>query len=219
MFELSNSHLHVEIVYLVVSCQCVDKVLPRSRHILMSGSKKFSLLMKQSTSSRSALSIQRFSCPLCNQLNSFFGVQELQVHFEGMVRETVTAKDSHSDLVFAGDCEHFAGGRPLLVRAWPMPNCSTEKLHLREAATGCRDMWEFVSSSSCVKSTVGANLAPLVSIFCVGIGHVGLMTCECWCNVILPNAYREFLRSGKYPNVPTRNQRGAEKDRSWQRKL
>ena len=165
MFELSNLHLHVEIVYLVVSCQCVDQVFPRSRHMLMSGSKKFSLLMKQSTSSRFALNIQRFSCPLCNQLNSFFEVQELQVHFEGMVRETVTAKDSHSDLVLAGDCEHFRRGSLPSCESVANAELFNGKIALAGSCNGMSDMWEFVSSSSCVKATVGANLAPLVSFF------------------------------------------------------
>ena len=40
-------------------------------HILVSGSKKFSLLTEQSTASLFALIIQGFSCSLCNQLNSF----------------------------------------------------------------------------------------------------------------------------------------------------
>ena len=76
-FSLSNLHLHTLIVCFTVSCQSVDKVLPRSRFILMSGSKKLSLSMEESTSSRFALMIQSFSRSLCNQLNSF-------LHFEDM---------------------------------------------------------------------------------------------------------------------------------------
>ena len=49
----------------------IDKVLFRSHFILLSGSKKFSLLVEHSTSSRFALIIQSFSCSLCNQLNRF----------------------------------------------------------------------------------------------------------------------------------------------------
>ena len=43
--------------------------------------------------------------------------QELQLHFEDMQRNSVIAKDSlWSDLVSAGDSEHFARGRPQLLR-------------------------------------------------------------------------------------------------------
>ena len=63
--ELSNLHLHISVVRLTISCQCANKILPRNRFILMSGSEKFSLLMNQRTSSRFEL------CSLCNQLNSF----------------------------------------------------------------------------------------------------------------------------------------------------
>ena len=48
-----------------------DKLLPRNRFILMSGSEKLSLLMMQSTSSRFALIVQSFSCSWRYQLNSF----------------------------------------------------------------------------------------------------------------------------------------------------
>ena len=58
MFELPNFHLHIMIVRLIISCQSTEK-LPRSRFVLMSGSKKFSLLMEQSTSTRFALIIQK----------------------------------------------------------------------------------------------------------------------------------------------------------------
>ena len=76
-FSLPNLHLHTLIVCFIVSCQSVDEVLPRSRFILMSGSKKLSLSMEESSSSRFALMIQSFSRSLCNQLNSF-------LHFEDM---------------------------------------------------------------------------------------------------------------------------------------
>ena len=73
MFQLPNLHLHAVIVCFTVSCQSIDKVLPRSHFILMSGSKKLSLLMDQSTSSCFLLIIQSFSCSLCDQLNRFLG--------------------------------------------------------------------------------------------------------------------------------------------------
>ena len=124
-------HLHVAIVYITVACQSDDKVWPRSRFILRSGSKKLSLLMEESTSSRFALIMQDYSCSLCDQLNCF--VQGLQEHSE----DSVISKDSILfDLVSVEDCEHFARSRLLLVRAWPKLNCSTKNVHLREAATG-----------------------------------------------------------------------------------
>ena len=64
MFELWNLHLHVKIVCSVISCHSTHKMLPRNRFILMSGSKKLSLLMEQSTSSRFVLVVQSFSCSL-----------------------------------------------------------------------------------------------------------------------------------------------------------
>ena len=61
------------------------------------------------------------------------------MNLDGMYGDTVIAKDVHqSDLVSAGDSEHFARGRSRLVRKLPMQNCSTENVHSREAATGCR---------------------------------------------------------------------------------
>ena len=49
----------------------LTRFLSRSRFVLMSGSKKFSLLMEWSTSNRFALNIQSFSCSSCNKLNRF----------------------------------------------------------------------------------------------------------------------------------------------------
>ena len=69
MFELSNLHLHITIVYLTISGQSTDNILPRSRVILMSGSKKLSLWMEHGTSSRVAWIIPSFSCSFCNRLN------------------------------------------------------------------------------------------------------------------------------------------------------
>ena len=40
MFELPNLHLNVLIVCFIIYCQNIDMILPRSRFILMSGSKK-----------------------------------------------------------------------------------------------------------------------------------------------------------------------------------
>ena len=61
MFELPNLHLNVLIVYFTTYCQSIDMILPRSRFMLMSGSKKSSLLMEQSTASRFTLNMQSFS--------------------------------------------------------------------------------------------------------------------------------------------------------------
>ena len=61
----------------------------------MSGSKKLSLLMEQSTSSRFALIEQSFSCSLCNQVNRFLRFKSCKYSLEGVQRETVIAKDSH----------------------------------------------------------------------------------------------------------------------------
>ena len=72
-FELPNLHLHIVIVCFAISCQSINNILPRGRFILLGGSKKFSFLMDQSTSSHFALITQSFSCSLCNQLNSFLG--------------------------------------------------------------------------------------------------------------------------------------------------
>ena len=56
----------------MISCQSFGKVFRCSRFVLMSGSEKLSLSMRQSTSRRFALIIQAFSFSRCNQLNSFF---------------------------------------------------------------------------------------------------------------------------------------------------
>ena len=55
---------------LMISCHSTDNILPPNHFTLMSGSEEF-LLVDQSTSSRFALNIQSFPCPLCAQLNSF----------------------------------------------------------------------------------------------------------------------------------------------------
>ena len=46
MFEVPNLHLRFVTECFVISCQSIDKVLPRSRFILISGSKNFSLLIE-----------------------------------------------------------------------------------------------------------------------------------------------------------------------------
>ena len=48
-----------------------DNILSRNRFILMNDSEKFSMLMKQSASSRFARTIQSFLRSLCNQVNSY----------------------------------------------------------------------------------------------------------------------------------------------------
>ena len=47
LFELAKLHLHVTVVRIIVSCQNTDKILPRKRFVLMSGSEKFDLLMSE----------------------------------------------------------------------------------------------------------------------------------------------------------------------------
>ena len=108
MFELPNLHLQVEILCFIDSCESVDEVLPRSRFILTSGSKKFSLLMEQRASSRFAVIVQSFSCSLCNHLNRFLGSKNckyiLRVCY-GILR----LPRIHTGLIW---CEHFARGLP-----------------------------------------------------------------------------------------------------------
>ena len=100
--ELSNLHLHLIVVRSTTFCQSTDKILPRNRFALMSGSEKSSLLMKQSTSSRFALIIQSFSCS--SPVEQFSEVQELQVNHENLHWDTVIAKGLlQSDLVSDGD--------------------------------------------------------------------------------------------------------------------
>ena len=119
MFELPNLRLNIVIVCFANSCHSIDKVLPRSRFKMMSGNKKFSLLVEWCTSSRFALIVHSFSCPLCKKIEPLLAVQELQVTFECMRRDTVTARDSlRSDWISIGDCEHFPGASQL-VRTLP----------------------------------------------------------------------------------------------------
>ena len=63
---------HLLDVLVAKLASALDKVLPRNRFILISGSKNFSLWMKQSRTSLFALIIQSFSCSLCYHLNRFF---------------------------------------------------------------------------------------------------------------------------------------------------
>ena len=92
-------------------------------------------------------------------------VQEVQVHFEGMLRDTVFAKDAHrSDLVSNGDCKHFARGRNPACENVTNAELFDETFALAGKCNEMSDTSEFVSTSSCVKPTVETNLAPLVSI-------------------------------------------------------
>ena len=77
------------------------------------------------------------------------------------------------------------------------------KFALAGSCNGTSDMREFVSSSSCAKSTVGTNLAPLVyiSLFIVLIETLALVETLgsarlfVLCNVIrLPDKWRALLR-------------------------
>ena len=69
-FELSNI-CTLQVCASLFLAKALTKMLPRGRFILLSGSEKLSLLMRQSTSSRFALIIESLLCSLCNQLNSF----------------------------------------------------------------------------------------------------------------------------------------------------
>ena len=123
--------------------------MPRNRFVLMSGSKKLSLLMKQSTSSRSALIVQSFSCMLCYPR---LEVQELpRIHFR-------------SDLVSVGDCERFARGRPRRMTTLPMQNCATENVHSREADPGCPTCENLRRHRHASNPLLEQNVAPLVSV-------------------------------------------------------
>ena len=81
-------------MYFATSHQSSDKVLPDNRFTQMSGSKKFSLLKEQSTSSGVALIMQSFSVLVVWPVEPLLEVQELQVQFEDMQRDSVTVKDS-----------------------------------------------------------------------------------------------------------------------------
>ena len=93
-------------------------------------------------------------------------VQELQVLFEGVQRDTVSAKDSlWSDLVRSETasiwhgvllpaCENVTNAELFDGKRALVGSCKQNIGHVRI----------FVSSSSCVKSTSGANLATRVSI-------------------------------------------------------
>ena len=72
--ELSNLYLHIIIVRPTLPCQNTEKILPRNRFISTSSSKKFSLLMQQSTSSHFAHNIQSFSCSLRRRVFVFVGL-------------------------------------------------------------------------------------------------------------------------------------------------
>ena len=78
----------------------------------------------RSSSSRFALILSgRLELVVANQFEPLLDVQGLEVHFG----DSVIVKDRILfDLVLVEDCEHFAQGRLLLVRAWPMPSCSTK---------------------------------------------------------------------------------------------
>ena len=78
-------------------------------------------------------------------------------------------------------------------------------------------MWEFASSLSCVTSSVGANLAPLVSMLASAlstVGTLGSQPVDVRRSATQPNTQREFVRDRIYPNSPTMHQQGAKKVKS-----
>ena len=117
----------------------IDKVLPRSRFTLMSGSKKFSLLMEQNTSSRVVLIVQSFSCSLSNQMNRNQGSESCK-YILRVCHEILYLPTIPTGLIWyrLETVNILHGGRSQLVRKSPMQNCSPKQKHSREAATGCR---------------------------------------------------------------------------------
>ena len=89
-----------QVVRLVLSCQSTREILPRNRLVLKSGSEKFFLLMKQSSSSPFEQNIQCISRSMCGKLNSFLRSMKL------------LAKDlPQFETVSVGDLERPARGR------------------------------------------------------------------------------------------------------------
>ena len=123
--------------HLTISCQSNDNILPRNRFILKSGSTKFILWMKQSTSSPFAQIIQSFSCSLCNQLNNFLRSKNY--------RYTLKSPRIYRGLIWyrmeTGNIPHEVALS--LWGRWPMQNYWMQHLHSREAATGCRTYENF----------------------------------------------------------------------------
>ena len=88
-------------------------------------------------------------------------VQELHVHSEDVLLEAVIAKDSlRSDVVLRTCCTVSHPAYQNITNAEVFDG----RFALAGSCNGMSDLFEFVSSSSHVKSTIGTNLAPLVSI-------------------------------------------------------
>ena len=113
---------------------------------------------------------------MCNQFEPLLDVQGLEVHFG----DSVIVKDRILfDLVLVEDCEHFAQGRLLLVRAWPMPSCSTKNLHLLGTCNGKVGHVRFcVVIVTCQIHCWSKPCSARIHVG-VGVGHVGLITCRC----------------------------------------
>ena len=84
MFVLPHLHLHIIIVCFTISCQFIDKVLLRSRFILMSGSKNFSSLDGREHVEAFRADHSELLVLVVFPIEQFLGVQELQVHSEDM---------------------------------------------------------------------------------------------------------------------------------------
>ena len=168
------------------TCICTLKIvrliLPRSRFVLMSGSEKFSLLMKQSTSSRCSLNTHSVSCSLCNQWNRFLGSKNCQNTLWLCARIPWLA-----ETVSDGDLEHSACGQPQLIGTLPMQKCLMQHLHSREAATRNRTKGYFslhrLVSNPLKEHTFRPYRAPL-------LGKWPVFACE----IVIPPNSAEWTR-------------------------
>ena len=84
MFELPDMQLHMKVVRFTASCQSTDKILPRSRLILMNEWQREILHVVEEKHVEPFRAEHSELLVLAVKLNSFFEVQELLADPEGM---------------------------------------------------------------------------------------------------------------------------------------
>ena len=199
MFELPNLHLHVVIVCFIISCQSMDKVLPRSRFTYWWVAGNSPCWCEQSTSSRFALIIQSFFCSLWNQMNRFLRSKNCTYTMR-MCNWRLWLPRIHSGLMWYW--KHVALCRTQPVRTLPMQKCSTEDMHSREAATGCRNCLNSCrhrhTSNPLSEQTLPLALVETfgVTLYCQTIAQVNAQTQRCQF-VVVGSVVPAVLRWGK----------------------
>ena len=180
----------LQVCGLIVVCQSTDKILPRNRLSFMSGSEKFSLLMRQSTSSRFALNIQSFSCSLCNQSKSFLSSKNCWWTLtSGYVMRYCDSQ--RFPLVWDG-MKTWNIPHEITLCLWERYQCRIIRCDVTRAGSG-NGMSDIRQFALCVNSNIGTNL-PATSNSQLGSHAVFV-----W-KIVIPPGSAELTRKRMWAN-------------------